>query len=246
MLIPMCNSTHERLQARFIHAKKARQLTDADRARAEAYCDAIGKALRDVPEHDLERFEAAFEEVAKAHPLEDSVREAYAAEILNKMADPLLLLHNCEFLDPNAPWLAVMDDQSQFDSASPDQVRHHFSKWAMDELRRNWNKAHDIPEDGIIGTTGGRDYLYQAGPRYNFCLLVDDASHDVDSQSKGNSGATEIPAQPLIAARNRNHYRIRKGKHGEDQPTGPLRSIAIRSVHVAARAAKSRGETMNL
>lgn len=44
----------------------------------------------------------------------------------------------------------------------------------MDELKCSWNKGQDIQGDEIIGATGRRDYLYQAGPRYNFCLLVDD------------------------------------------------------------------------
>lgn len=67
-----------------------------------------------------------------------------------------------------------MNDRSQFDGTCLDQVRDHFYKWAMDESKRGWNKGQDIQGDEIIGATGRRDYLYQAGPRYNFCLLVDD------------------------------------------------------------------------
>ena len=60
-----------------------------------------------------------------------------------------------------------MDDQSKLERAAPQEIREHFHRWSVDELRRNCRADREPPmEDGIP--------RFVAGPRYNFCLLVDD------------------------------------------------------------------------
>ncbi|CAH0046878.1 unnamed protein product [Clonostachys solani] len=195
----------------------ARQLTDADRARAQAYLDAMQDAMAAIPEYNPDHIQAACKEVARAHPIDDALREAYSAELLNRMADPVSVSHvPSNFLKLDAPWglvvyrgsysndaawermlvqirhdvdtalqgqqeqaqrhdLVTMDDRSRFDGAGPDQVRHHFNDWAVDELQRNWSPGTRPPsKDALLNATGNTDYLDQSGPRYNFCLFIDD------------------------------------------------------------------------
>jgi hypothetical protein len=70
--------------------------------------------------------------------------------------------------------LVIMDDRSQFDGATIDQVRSHFRTWSLEELKRNWRHP-PMPEDVVAkieaGVPGEDD---DAGVRYNFCLVVDD------------------------------------------------------------------------
>ncbi|CAG9989194.1 unnamed protein product [Clonostachys byssicola] len=207
------------LATQTIPQNMARQLTDADRARAQAYLDAMEDAVAAIPEYDPERIQAACEEVARAHPIDDALREAYSAELLKKMADPVSVSYlSSNFLKDDAPWglvvyrgsynndeawermlvqirrdvdtalelagqqelakrhdLVIVDDRSRFDGAGPDQIRHHFTDWAVGELQRNWSPGTQIPSKGaLLSATGIMDYLYQCGPRYNFCLFVDD------------------------------------------------------------------------
>ncbi|KAH7317109.1 hypothetical protein B0I35DRAFT_479884 [Stachybotrys elegans] len=189
-----------------------RPLTDEDRARAQAYLDAMQKAMASIPEYDPDKVKAALEEVAKAHPIDDELREAYSAELEAKMADPLTVLDERSFLKPDAAWglvvyrvsysddaawdrmvsslrqdidsslakyqqlqpqlssrhqLVLMDDKAKFQGASLETIRRHFTDWCVNELRRNWRS-------GLAPATDSTDYLERAGPRYNFCFLVDD------------------------------------------------------------------------
>ncbi len=69
--------------------------------------------------------------------------------------------------------LVVMDDRARFEDATPDLVRGHFRKWAVEELGRHWREP-PMPEDKV-GEAGIDDEVVScAGTRYNFCLLVDD------------------------------------------------------------------------
>ncbi|KAK3295593.1 uncharacterized protein B0H64DRAFT_395717 [Chaetomium fimeti] len=70
--------------------------------------------------------------------------------------------------------LVVMDDRSQFDGATIDQVRTHFRAWSLEELKRNWRHP-PLPEEELAkieASTFGPDE--GAGLRYNYCLVVDD------------------------------------------------------------------------
>lgn len=63
--------------------------------------------------------------------------------------------------------LVLMDDQSKFEGAGPAEIREHFNSWSVDELRRNCRAGHEPPiKNGIP--------RFVAGPRYNYCFLVDD------------------------------------------------------------------------
>lgn len=70
--------------------------------------------------------------------------------------------------------LVVMNDRSQFNGATPDQVREEFTNWAVDKLRRNWREPPmldgEVPE---IEPGSGVRVGSSASTRYNFCLLVD-------------------------------------------------------------------------
>lgn len=85
--------------------------------------------------------------------------------------------------------LVVMNDRSQFDGATPDQVREHFSKWAVDELRLNW-RDQPIPDDQVAEIEAGDGMVYSAGTRYNFCLLVDDVC--LESLAKMSSPVVKL------------------------------------------------------
>jgi hypothetical protein len=209
-------------QARFIHATMPRLLSDADRSRMQAYLDAMQTAMGEITEYDPDRVREACEAVAKAHPIDDALREAYEAEMnggktvsegFEWMHDPLITEYH-ERVKPDAPWgmvvyrasygddaawermlaqlneslegydseeskgilarhqLVVMDDRQQFQGATTDQVREHFDKWTVDELRRNW-REQPVPEEEFAKFVAD-DEMDHAGLRYNFCLLVDD------------------------------------------------------------------------
>jgi hypothetical protein len=175
------------------------------------------KAMAGIPEYDPEKVKAALQAVVKAHPIDDALREAYSAELEARMADPLTVLNECNFLKPDTPWglvvyrvsysddaawdrmisslrqdidsslakyqklqpqlssrhqLVIMDDKAKFAGANLETIRDHFTGWCINELRRNWRSGL-VPaiEDEMSGST---NYLEQAGPRYNFCFLVDD------------------------------------------------------------------------
>ncbi|KAK1763087.1 hypothetical protein QBC33DRAFT_550320 [Phialemonium atrogriseum] len=210
--------TNRLFQAHFIHATRARRLTGAERARVKAYLDAEHKAMAEITEYDPDRIREARAAVMQAHPIDAALREAYSAELLKNMADPLDPMDkalNCPFLKPDAPWglvvyrvsygddaawehilaqinenlkeslegndrqdllarhqLVVMNNRLQFDGATTDQVRKHFSKWVVDELRRNW-QDQPIPDDQVAKLGADDGMIYSAGTRYNFCLLVD-------------------------------------------------------------------------
>ncbi|KAH6634679.1 hypothetical protein B0J18DRAFT_416893 [Chaetomium sp. MPI-SDFR-AT-0129] len=89
------------------------QLTDADRARVQARNDAMSKALGTIEPYDPDRVREALLAVARDHPVDDALREAYADELLRGMAasEPLDNLERalaCPLLAPGAPWgLAV-------------------------------------------------------------------------------------------------------------------------------------------
>ena len=210
-------------QARF-HATMPRPITDAERARMQAYQDALDKAMSEITEYDPDRVREACAAVANAHPIDDALRDAFSAEHLREMAGPdefksIDEALNCRVLKPDTPWgmvvyrvsygddgawermlaqinkgateyleelghrqdmlarhrLVVMDDHSQFDGATPDQVREHFTKWAVDELKRNW-REQPMPDDEFakLETGDGVDKYHSLGARYNFCLLIDD------------------------------------------------------------------------
>jgi hypothetical protein len=194
-------------------------LTNADRARVQAYMDAMHKALAAIPEFDLDKVCAAREAVQKGHPISKDIFQAYGEEISLEMADPLVL-NDPPFLKPDAPWglavyrvsysddaawdrmlsvlrqdiedsgimrkaqsdissrhdLVVMDDRSKFDGAGHEKIREHFNSWSVEELRRNWHADREpATKDEIIGSAGSTyDYMIWAGPRYNFCILIDD------------------------------------------------------------------------
>jgi hypothetical protein len=85
-----------------------RPLTNADRARVLAYMDDFQTAIAAITEFDPDKVNTAREAVAKAHPISEDLRQAYSAELLAEMADPLKVLTNSPFLKPDAPWgLAV-------------------------------------------------------------------------------------------------------------------------------------------
>lgn len=235
----------------------APQLTNADRARAQAYLDAMQAAMAAIPEYDPERIQAACEEVARAHPIDDALRQAYSAELLNRMADPVSVSHvSSNFLKPNAPWglvvyrvsygndaawermlaqiredvntalegqqeqaqrheLVVMDDRSRFDGAGPDQIRRHFNDWAVDELQRNWSPGSTPPpsKDALLNATDNTDYLYQSGPRYNFCLFVDDIC--LESLDK-----MAIPVAKLVSRRWTQGGEMQQGGDSDDENPG--------------------------
>ncbi|KAI9146930.1 hypothetical protein HJFPF1_12959 [Paramyrothecium foliicola] len=197
-----------------------RSLTDEDRARAQAYSDAMQKAMAAIPEYDPDKVKAALDEVARAHPIDDELREAYSAELEAKMAEPLTVLNEHSFLKPDAPWglvvyrvsygdetawnrmisslrqdidsslgkyqelqpqlssrhqLVIMDEKEQLAEVGLDKIRRHFTNWCINELRRNWRSGlTPATEDEMTGSTGSTNYLEQAGPRYNFCFLVDE------------------------------------------------------------------------
>ena len=75
--------------------------------------------------------------------------------------------------------LVIMDDQSQFDGATIDEVRDHFRWWSLKELKRNWRHP-PVPEDVLARFGCGCDvdewdFVHGVEPaRYNYCLVVDD------------------------------------------------------------------------
>ncbi|KAH3911877.1 hypothetical protein HBH56_129790 [Parastagonospora nodorum] len=74
--------------------------------------------------------------------------------------------------------LVVMDDASKFQGAGPEKIREHFNSWAVDELQHEWRADREpaTKDEIITGTSAGSAnyHLSYAGPRYNFCFLVDD------------------------------------------------------------------------
>ncbi|KAL7621056.1 hypothetical protein AAE478_008368 [Parahypoxylon ruwenzoriense] len=81
--------------------------------------------------------------------------------------------------------LVVMDDRAKFDGLKPYEVRELFTKWAVEELGRNWVGQPIL--DANRGTLDGREGTgdenttswergpdYFSGARYNYCLVVDD------------------------------------------------------------------------
>ena len=68
--------------------------------------------------------------------------------------------------------LVVMDDRQQLQGATTDQVREHFDKWTVDELRRNW-REQPVPKEKFAKFVADNE-MDHAGLRYNFCLLADD------------------------------------------------------------------------
>lgn len=70
--------------------------------------------------------------------------------------------------------LVIMDDRSQFDGATIDQVRSHFRTWSLEELKRNWRHP-PMPKAAVAKIKAGfSGEDFDAGVRYNFCLVVDD------------------------------------------------------------------------
>ena len=70
--------------------------------------------------------------------------------------------------------LVIMDDRSQFDGATIDQIRTHFRAWSLEELKRNWRHP-PLPEEEIARIeTGPFSVDSGAGLRYNYCIVVDD------------------------------------------------------------------------
>ncbi|KAH6636185.1 hypothetical protein F5144DRAFT_169572 [Chaetomium tenue] len=74
--------------------------------------------------------------------------------------------------------LVIMDDRSQFDGATIDQVRDHFRRWSLEELKRNWRHP-PVPEDVLARFDFGYDAnkrVHVEGhepARYHFCLVAD-------------------------------------------------------------------------
>jgi hypothetical protein len=98
--------------ARGNHNPMARPLTDAERARAQAHLDAMREAMGAIESFDPERVREAREAVMAAHPIDDSLRAAYAAEQLRGEAEPLAGIEAalaCPLLREGArPWGAVV------------------------------------------------------------------------------------------------------------------------------------------
>ncbi|CAN9199103.1 unnamed protein product [Alternaria alternata] len=74
----------------------ARPLTDAERARVRAHMDHLDKAMAVVTESefDPDKVNAAHEAAARACPVSKEVFQAYSAEVLTEMADPLRVLND--------------------------------------------------------------------------------------------------------------------------------------------------------
>jgi hypothetical protein len=212
------------INTRFLHTTTAKLyvITDAERSRMQAYRDALHKAMIEITEFDADRVRDAIAAVAKAHPIDDALCQAFRDELDKELISPLESIDHaldCDFLKPDAPWgmvvyrvsygdntawerilalinedvkeasgkprdrldvlarhqLVVMNDRSQFDGATPDQVRKHFTNWAVDELRRNWREP-PMPDNEVPEIEPGSRFTVDssAGTRYNFCLLVDD------------------------------------------------------------------------
>ena len=89
----------------------ARPLTDAERARVRAHMDHLDKAMAVITESefDPDKVNAAHEAAARAYPVSKELFQAYRAEVLTEMADPLRVLNDLfDILKPDAPWgLAV-------------------------------------------------------------------------------------------------------------------------------------------
>lgn len=68
-----------------------------------------------------------------------------------------------------------MDDRSKFEGAGPEKIREHFNSQSVDELRRNWHAdSEPATNEETTGLAGSMNHLLWAGPRYNFCALIDD------------------------------------------------------------------------
>lgn len=79
-----------------------RPLTNTGKARVQAYMNALQEAMDGTTEFGVDKVNAVCEEVAKAHPISEDLRQTYSAEQLARMAEPLVLNHH-PFLVPDAP-----------------------------------------------------------------------------------------------------------------------------------------------
>lgn len=100
---------------------------------------------------------------------DDAAWERILAQINEGLRDSLEMADRQDLLSRHH--LVLMNDRSQFDGATVEQVREHFKRWTVDELRRNW-RDQPIPEGDIAKFEAG-DYP-SAGTRYSSCLVVDD------------------------------------------------------------------------
>lgn len=69
---------------------------------------------------------------------------------------------------------AFIEDRATLAGAGVRDVRRRFTVWAAEELRRNWRVGATpaMEEDACRAGVEGPGYF--VGPRYNFCLLVDE------------------------------------------------------------------------
>jgi hypothetical protein len=65
--------------------------------------DDFQTAIAAITEFDPNKVNTTRKAVAKAHPISKDLRQAYSAELLAEIANPLKVLTNSPFLKPNAP-----------------------------------------------------------------------------------------------------------------------------------------------
>ncbi|UNI19586.1 hypothetical protein JDV02_005766 [Purpureocillium takamizusanense] len=79
----------------------------------------------------------------------------------------------------------IMDDKSQFDGATISQLRDDFSKWVLQEYRRNCKESERPSVEDSEADEEGRTHGYSGGARYNFFLVVDDICLESMDQACG-------------------------------------------------------------
>lgn len=68
----------------------------------------------------------------------------------------------------------IIDDRSQLEGATIDQLHDKFSKWVMEEYRHNCKEDQRPSLEEFEADEQGQKYGYSGGARYNFFLVVDE------------------------------------------------------------------------
>lgn len=87
-------------------------------------------------------------------------------------AESLALCGQSDLLERHQ--LVRIEDRAALDGAGLRDVRERFTRWAAEELRRNWQSAETAPNEEHARATDSDSPGYFSGTLYNYCLQVDD------------------------------------------------------------------------
>ncbi|KAK5996639.1 hypothetical protein PT974_01976 [Cladobotryum mycophilum] len=79
----------------------------------------------------------------------------------------------------------IVDDGGQLEGATMDQLHDKFSKWVVDEYRRNCKESERPSVEEFEADERGNKYGYWGGARYNFFLVVDEVCLESMDQECG-------------------------------------------------------------